>query len=118
LLELKNKLKLISLAFIFGCTYSLAFKNITPLALFPLSIVSIYFWYRWIQKIQFKKDLFLFHFFFGLGVSLCSFYWVAHTVRTFGNLTYPLSYLVNFSFGLITCPYLWVGLIWIKWRQK
>lgn len=67
-----------------------------------------------------KKREFIFSAaFFNLGFGVLGFYWIAHTLKEFGGLSFPTNHLLAFIFNFLLAPQVYLfALIWFLTKKK
>jgi len=103
-----SHLRSYAILFFGGATYALGFPSAIAPALFPLSILGFTFLLFYLEKDIPLKASFAFILAFSLGFYLTGYYWIPQTLQEFGELPFPLNYIVGLCLSLVVAPYLWV----------
>jgi apolipoprotein N-acyltransferase len=111
-------LKKIALAGFAGLLYALSFHNALGFHFFALHFIALGLWISLIIRTNKVSHLIITQIIFNLSITLLCFHWIAYTVSVFGGLDPVTSHLVMIAFSLIACPFLWPGILLIKFLQK
>lgn len=66
-----------------------------------------------------KREFILSAAFFNLGFGVLGFYWIAHTLKEFGGLSFPTNHLLAFVFNFLLAPQVYLfALIWFLTKKK
>jgi apolipoprotein N-acyltransferase len=99
--------------FLAGCSYALSYPSFLGDGVFVLLFPGLIAFLWKLNTASFRASLALI-FFYNLGLNVTGYYWIPHTLREFGQLSYPVSILVGAVFGIILQPHWWVYAVWKK----
>lgn len=112
---MKSNLISFFISLIAGAVYSLAYPSFLGAGWLPLTFISLPVFLWFLEESTFKRSL-LMILAFNLGLDLCGYYWIPHTLREFGQLPFAVSILLGTLFCLILQPHWWAYAIWRKYR--
>lgn len=95
-----------------GFCYALGFPILGTDVSIPLApaLGLALFWYA-VKNVNCLKKKLLAGLVFSFGLNILGYYWIAGTVKEFGNIPEPFNYLILLLFTLITLPQLLVFLL-------
>ncbi len=104
------------IAFVAGSFYALSYPSFLGSGWFPLLFIALPLFLWRMEEAKNLKQTLVLVFVYNLGLNVTGFYWVPATLREFGQLPMPVSWVLGIMFSLILQPHWWLYAIWKKYR--
>ncbi|MBF0313220.1 MAG: apolipoprotein N-acyltransferase [Oligoflexia bacterium] len=109
-------------SFIAGILYAFGFPSVLPVTLPLLSILGVasLLWTFELdfdekeegeRRQSFKRQEIIAVLIFCIVINYVGFYWIAYTLREFGDIAFPLNFIISAFFSLIVMPQYWAFLL-------
>lgn len=105
------------ITFIAGGLYALAYPSFLGAGWLPLIFIALPVFFWQLEGTNFKQSL-LTILAFNLGLNVVGYYWIPDTLVEFGQLPYPVAFVLGGLFSLILQPHWWVFAVWKKYRPN
>lgn len=105
------------ITFVAGGLYAHAYPSFLGAGWLPLIFIALPLFFWQLEGTNLKTSL-LTILAFNLGLNVVGYYWIPQTLVEFGQLPYPVAFVLGGLFSLILQPHWWVFAVWKKYRPN
>ena len=113
-----NNWLMILFCLIGGALYSLGFPSKSLPHFMPFSLLGMGLLCFCIKEVHSKSRNLLYAILFSLGYNIVGYSWIPYTLNQFGDIYYPLAYLLSIFFSLFIAPHLLIFAFGFKFFSK